>query len=243
MMMSNRRNRSRAAAPTNHCRMLAIALSIGALLLGLGPLAGSVAAQENSALPGAAAEPFHSITGFRSARWGMDEGQVREAIAADFGIPGTDIVTFTNPEEATTVLAAELPALSPGPGPATVYYVLGATSNKLVHINVIWVTSDAPTDEERTHVAVAGMQLANYFSALHWKPDGAVAGVSLAPGEVLTFAGVDPADAGVQVIVSGVPMTDEEGIPVPPTGPAMLHISYSARFGAPDIVVVEPGSF
>lgn len=34
-------------------------------------------------------------------------------------------------------LVAELPNLSPGPGPAAVYYVFGATSNKLMHMNVI----------------------------------------------------------------------------------------------------------
>lgn len=268
MMTLNRRNRSHITCHANRSRveslpeksmfrLIAIVLSIGAVFMCLGagaepvaaqensalPGARPVAAKENSALPGAGADTFHYITGFRSAKWGMDEGEVRQAIAADFQIPDTSIGQFTNPDEATTVLVAELPSLSPGPGPAAVYYVFGATSNKLMHINVIWTTSDTPTDDERTHIAVAGMQLANYFSALRWKPDGAVTGVSLEPGEVLTFAGVDPDDAGVQVIVSGVPMTDADGNAIPPTGPAMLHISYSARFGAPDIVTVEPGTF
>lgn len=87
------------------------------------------------------------------------------------------------------------------------------------------------------------MQLAYYFSALHWKSDGAVIWVSLESGEVLSFAGVDPNDEGVQVIVSGVPMTNNDGNAIPLTGPAMLLISYSARFGAPDVVPWNRGRF
>lgn len=245
MMKMNRRNRShiKSHPKKSMFRLIAIVFSIGAVFMWLGVVAAPVAAQEHSALPEVDAVPFHYITGFRSARWGMDEEQVRQAIVADFQIPDTSIGQLVNPDEATTVLVAELPSLSPGPGPAAVYYVFGATSNKLMHISVIWTTSDTPTDTERTHIAVAGMQLANYFSGLHWKPDGAITGVSLEPGEVLTFAGVDPDDAGVEVIVSGVMMTDEDGNAIAPNGPAMLVISYFARFGSPDIVTVEPGSF
>lgn len=141
------------------------------------------------------------------------------------------------------VLIANLESLSPGPGPASVFYIFGATTGRLMHINVVWATSDTPTAQERNHIAVAGQQLARYFESLRWKPGGAVSGVSLNPGEVLTFAVVDPSNAGVQVIVSGVPMVDAQGNDVPVSGPAVLQISYMERIGAPDVVMVESGTF
>lgn len=189
------------------------------------------------------AEDYHYITGFRSAGFGMDKTEVRAAIMQDFQVNDAAISEIVNLEQATTVLTVNLPSLSPGPGPASVFYIFGATTGQLMYINVVWATSETPTVQERDRIAVAGLQLAHYFESLRWKPEGTVSSVSLNPGEVLTFAGVDPDDAGVQVIISGVPMTDAEGHDIPGSGPALLQISYTARFGAADVVTVESGAF
>src|SRR5690625_6161118 len=114
MMEPNQRNRSNSLCPTNvaHARvksragrslssLIALVLAIGGVFMGLGVAAVPVAAQDSSALPGATAELFHYITGFRSARWGMDEAQVREAIAAAFQITDTGLSHFTNHAETT----------------------------------------------------------------------------------------------------------------------------------------------
>lgn len=223
--------------------LVAVILSFVTALVWLTVSAAPAAAQQDPAVPGAASDPFHYITGFRSARFGMAPDEVRAAIVQDFGVPEDAIEEILNLEQGTTVLAVVVPSLSPGPGPASIFYIFGATSGKLDYINVIWTTSETPTDLERERIAVAGLQLAYYFDNLHWKPDGRVSGVSLDPGEVLTFAGVDPKDSGVQVIITGVPMTDAEGNPVELSGPATLQISYSARFGAPDVSTIEPGAF
>lgn len=188
-------------------------------------------------------DDYHYITGFRSAHFGMNKAQVRAAIVRDFDVPEEAIEEILNLEQGTTVLAVAVPSLSPGPGPASIFYIFGATSGELNYINVIWSTSETPTDLERERIAVAGLQLAYYFQNLRWKPDGSVSGVSLNSGEVLTFAGIDPKDSGVQVIIAGVPVTDEAGNPIDVSGPATLQISYSAHFGAPDVATVEPGSF
>lgn len=146
---------------------------------------------------------YHYITGFRSARFGMTPDEVRAAIMQDFQVDDVGISEMVNVEQGTTVLAVNLASLSPGPGPASVFYIFGATTGQLMYINVVWATSEAPTAQERDRIAIAGLQLAHYFESLRWKPEGTVSGVSLNPGEVLTFAGVDPSDAGVQVIISG----------------------------------------
>lgn len=203
---------------------LAIAFSIG----------GGALAQSNE---------LHRIHGFRSASFGMTIDEVEAAIEQDFGLTDEDVTLLENPVEATRILVATVPQMAPGPGEAQLFYIFGATSGRLMHVNVVWGTSDTPTEDERNHIAVAGMQLARYFSDLNWKPDGALVGVSAGPSEVMLFIGVDPMDAGVEVFVSGVPMTDSLGQEIVPDGPAILRISYSARYGQPDVVSVEPGDF
>lgn len=186
---------------------------------------------------------LHHIEGFRSAHFGMSEEQVRAAIKNDFNIADDAIVTGENKDQATKVLKITLPQLSPGPGAASVYYIFGATSAKLMHVNVAWTTADKATKEQRDAIGVAGMQLARYFSDLHWKPNGTVTGFINQPTEVLLFAGIDPKDAGVEVIVSGIPTTDVDGKTTTPKGAATLSIRYMAHFAKPDVVTVEAGKF
>lgn len=181
----------------------------------------------------AMAEELHQITGFRSAHFGMTPTQVRAAIHTDFGVL-TQIHPVTDEQQHTRELQLQLPTLSPGPGPARVSYKFDTETQILERIHVFWVTGDNPTSEQRDAMGIAGMQLARYFSALNWKPEGAITGVSMKAGEVLTFAGVDPSDAGVQVIVSGVPTTDSNGKTTTPEGRAQLLVSYMAYYGTAD---------
>ncbi|OUN01319.1 MAG: hypothetical protein BAA04_11685 [Firmicutes bacterium ZCTH02-B6] len=186
---------------------------------------------------------YHRVAGFRSVRFGMTAEEVRQAIRRDFGVGEDEIESLLNLEQGTLVLAVTVPSLPPGPGPASVYYILGASTERLMYINVVWSTSEDPTDAEREQMVIAGLQLGNYFLRLQWRPEAIVTTVVLGPGEVVVFAGVDPDGAGVQVILRGVPMADEAGQPVPLSGPAMLQVAYAADFGQPDVITIEPGAF
>src|ERR1700722_307316 len=64
--------------------------------------------------------PPYQVTGFRDARFGMAEQEVRAVAVKDFALKPTDIPTSVNPVEGTTVLTAKLASLDPGPGPAVV---------------------------------------------------------------------------------------------------------------------------
>ncbi|MBO8141510.1 MAG: hypothetical protein H0Z37_04930 [Firmicutes bacterium] len=230
--------------------MLVVLLMAG-LVGGVAPAvrAQEVGVQANVDVPvesDAALEPgvqYHYVTGFRSARWGMTRDEVREAIKKDFNVDDSEIGETFNLDQGTLIMGVTVPSLSPGPGPASIYYIFGATSERLMYINVVWSTSDEPIEDERSRIIVAGLQLANYFQRLSWRPEAAVTSISLDPGNVVAFAGVDPDGAGVQVIMLNVPMTDEEGNPVELSGPSVLQVSYSARFGEPDVVTIEPGAF
>ena len=205
------------------------------LLLGFGTVMSMAANAQDGEL--------HRVTGFRSAQFGMTADEVRAAIERDFGLTGAAIREIENEREATLVLNVTVPQLEPGPGPAEIYYILGALSQQLMHVNVVWSTPDDPSADERDRIGIAGMQLARYFTELNWKPDGWVTGVSDAPGEVLLFAGVDPRDAGVEVLVRGIPTTAADGSTFVPDEQALLRVSYTRRIGQPDVVEVREGQF
>src|SRR3954468_4565990 len=66
-----------------------------------------------------------AVTGFRSARWGMTEAQVKTAIQKDFNISPDKVQTQENLSERTTVLTVTVDDLLEGVGRARVSYTLG----------------------------------------------------------------------------------------------------------------------
>ncbi|MEX1198178.1 MAG: hypothetical protein WEB57_09985 [Pseudohongiellaceae bacterium] len=185
----------------------------------------------------------HSITGFRSARFGMTLEEVAAAIRGDFGVDDADMTEIVNEEEGTLILQVTVPELAPGPGPAELYYILGAASQRVIHVNVIWSTGENPGEEARNRIGVAGMQLTRYFSERQWKPDGMASGMVTGPGEVVLFTGIDSDNAGVEVMVRGVPTTSADGTTTEPEGPALLRLSYMLQVGEPDVVVLPEDGF
>lgn len=215
-MIDRRRLAVRALLPT----MLALVCPAG------------TTAQQPATTPPQATSPYR-IAGFRHARFGMNPAEVRAAIAADFGA-AAPIATVANPAEGASALQTIVPTLEPGPGPATISYVFGATSKRLSRINVVWQTADAlPAQREQT--AAAAVQLTRYFEALPIRPDATVATTAIARDVTLMFAAVDKMGAAVELVVSGVglQMNAAPAAP-PPTGPAILRISYTRNAANPD---------
>jgi hypothetical protein len=73
-----------------------VALALCVLFIGLGSRA---QAQE---------PPKYEVTGFRDARFGMTEPEVRAAIKKSFAVKDADIKTSSNPTEGTTLLIARV---------------------------------------------------------------------------------------------------------------------------------------
>jgi len=185
----------------------------------------------------------HRVVGFRSAHFGMDAAQVRSAIARDFKPLPDSISMLKNPAENTQLLLLRLAELEPGPGPASISYIFGAKSNRLMHINVVWKTDGTPSDEARNKIAAAGMQLTNYFQSLSWKPGASALGLPNGANGVVLFVGSDPNNAGVEVRVSGVATYGAGSVATKPEGAAQLVLSYVADIKNPDIAAIKPGAF
>lgn len=182
---------------------------------------------------GPAARPLHEITGFRSARFGMSEDEVRAAVARDFKDHATLLQSAHHPDPRYSMLVLPLPSLAPGPGAAGVTYLFAGAAHKLVQVNVLWRTGDKPADADRTRMVSAGVQLADYFRKLAWRPDAATMGVPLGPNGLVLFSGIDPHKAMVEVTVTGVPLQARDGKVAPVDGPAKLRVAYMSNLGTP----------
>ena len=102
---------------------------------------------EKTQSPVAQTEPKPvQILGFRSARFGMDEAQVRAAIAKDFGIGEARVLKSLNEKQKTTILRIMAPRLNPKvpDHPTIISYILGHETEKLIQINLTWGTDLTP---------------------------------------------------------------------------------------------------
>lgn len=194
---------------------------------------GPGAAHAENAPAARAARPLHEITGFRSARFGMNEDEVRAAVARDFKDHAALLRPVQHPDPRYAMLVLPLPSLAPGPGAAGVTYIFAAREHKLVQVNVLWSSGDKPGAADRARMSTAGVQLADYFRALRWRPDAATMGVPLGPNGLVMFSGIDPHKAMVEVSLTGVPLQGRDGKTAPAEGPVKLRVAYMSSLGRP----------
>jgi hypothetical protein len=188
--------------------------------------------------------PKYEVTGFRDARFGMTEPEVRAAIKKSFAAKDEDIKTGSNPTEGTTLLSTRVNSLDPGPGPTIVTYIFGNKSKKLIQVNVAW-GEDAPNDANA--IIGAGARLERYFQSFSWRKDTTRMGVPVGENTVVLFAGEDEKKGAVRVIIDGVKYQmhreGKETSSPDPKGPPKLVINYIADRENPDIAKIEPGKF
>jgi hypothetical protein len=195
----------------------------------------------------APAAPIYTVKGFRSARFGMDEAGVLAAAAKDFGVADKDVQRVVNPGQGTRVLVIQVPKMDPGPGPATVQYILGAKSGQLIHVNVLWALPDTATAAQREQMIAAGLQLSKYYRGFEWAPRRALAEVPAGPNSVIAFAGQDAGGSVVELRMDGVsysrPVNGQMVQSPPAIGPARLRLAFDQNPRNPDIAKVEQGAF
>jgi len=191
--------------------------------------------------------PKYEVTGFRDVRFGMTEAEVRAALKKAFAVPDADIKTSTNPTEGTSLLVVRVGSLDPGPGSATLTYIFGNKSKKLIQVNVIWGEGapDHPTDANA--IIGAGTRLERYFQGFGWRKDTTRVGVPVGENTVVLFAGEDERKGAVRLVADGIKyQLNREGNQTTspdPKGSPKLVINYIADRDNPDIAKIEPGKF
>lgn len=188
-----------------------------------------------------AVEPT-SIDGFRSARFGMTEDEVRAAIAADFGVAADQIEAGTNALEKTTSLGVTVADLVPDSGPARVVYIFGYQSKALIQVNIVW---GALPGSDNDQITTAANLLVGYFRSQNYDPQKTAIGVQLANGALLAFYAEDADGSSVTLTVASRPAEEpaEEGAAEPAPEQLLMQLSYVGDFANPDIFQLAPGSF
>ncbi|MFZ3084434.1 hypothetical protein [Rhodoferax ferrireducens] len=192
----------------------------------------------------------YTVSGYGNAHFGMSVDEVKGLIDKDYPHTLGSLKDELDPVQKTRVLTLVAPELVPGPGPATISYVFGAASKKLIAVNVYWLVTGVATDAQQTQLTEAARVLAAGLVGYRWPIFTVARGHVLAPGVLLVFWGKDAAGGGIEVRLNGVTYTLEArqagaasaATPaslVSPRGPAQLRLSMVANVDKPDIEVLS----
>jgi hypothetical protein len=194
--------------------------------------------------PSASPAPAETgVEGFRSARFGMTEAQVRAAIKADFKVADAAIKASTHAVEQTRILQIAVRDLIAVGLEAQVAYVFGFRSKTLVQVNVIWSAADTAGAETVLAIANALRDLfAGQATAGRFTKESIVVNARAADGSIVAFRGADDKKRLVQALFASVQ--------TPPTAPggarqigAQLRLMYMLSPDNPDIQRPQPGQF
>jgi hypothetical protein len=178
------------------------------------------------------------ISGFRSARFGMTEAELRDAIVRDFGVKPEAIRSTENAAERTHVLLVTVPDLLPGGGKAELSYVLGYTTHRLIQIGIAWskAIDDSMTPEL---LASDGNTLRTYFLGRGFAPDTVTTDAAV-PGGLMLFRGSDAKGRTAMLILRGDLSGEGQHRTLTPSS---LVLYYLADPKNPDVFRLAPGSF
>lgn len=180
------------------------------------------------------------INGFRSARFGATEEELRPLIAKDLGVDPKDIRNEVHPVERTRSLVAVVENLLPDSGSAAVAYILGASSKRLMQVNVVW---SSPSADKTALERMAGTANALRDHLLHkgrYAKDRVVANAKLPDGSILVFQGEDDKHRMVSLHLVVSPPNDDAEKSI---GGVALRLSYIEKPGTPDVFKIAPSAF
>ncbi|AMA57371.1 hypothetical protein [Bradyrhizobium sp. CCGE-LA001] len=194
----------------------------------------SAAATENPA----AEDKIKAIDGFRSAKFGMNEADVRAAMAKDFNPKPDAIKIQDNASELTRSLLLSAPELLPNGGTAELSYVFGYKSKSLIQVGAVW-SKGADTAMTPEKLFSNANILRAHFMGEGFKPDSIAVNMPVAGGIVM-FRGSDAKDRSVILLLQGTFETKENNRVLTPTS---LLLFYVADAKSPDIFKLPPGQF
>lgn len=181
-----------------------------------------------------------AIDGFRTAKFGMTEGQVRNAVQADFKVSAAAITNTENQLQRTTVLGVQVPDLVPQGGTATISYVFGYQSHKLIQVNIVW----SPEIDPKTTPMMLyqdGESLQQYFASEGFPANRSTGNIAT-PNGVLLFRANDAGGNAVLLILSGTISKNPKDSSTA-LSPTTLTLAYAADALHPDVFQLAKGSF
>ena len=180
-----------------------------------------------------------AVLGFRSARFGMTEDEVRAAIEKDFGLEGDEVETSVPELARTKVLRVRVDDLIEETGPAVVNYVLGYRSERLFRVNVVWGTPVDPNTTAATINKVSTL-LQQYFEGQNFPPESVTRRLRVNNNTVMLLRAADLEGRTVALLL--------QQAQVQPEGEEarwayLLRLSYILDPENLDVYQLEPGDF
>ena len=182
--------------------------------------------------------PGFRLEGYGRLRFGMDTEQIKARLRSDFPQANPVLIDRIDAVSRSRVLTLELPALDPGPGVATISCVFGATSQRLIAVNVIWLAAGKASQTQETLWINAAAQLAKTYAAQPWPWFGTTYGTVVAPGESVVFTGLDEAGGAAEIKLQGITTASGSF-----SGPSSLRLTLVANASQPDIYRLAADSF
>lgn len=132
------------------------------------------------------------IDGFRSAKFGMNEKQVRRAIIKDFKVPKKFLFRNVDPKNKTTRLIFTVKDLILKGGVTQITYYLGYKSKRLIQVNLAWGKGVTPAEKNNSKLIVSASRiLSSYFKKQGFMKDKYLDDVQLKNGTIIMFRGQD----------------------------------------------------
>lgn len=191
------------------------------------------------ATPAPAGPVIAEVAGFRSARFGMTEAEVRSAIQKDFKVKADAIQSEENKAEQTHALVVQVADVLPGGGIASISYVFGFKTKTLIQVGLSWskASDDKMTAEQLFSNANV---LRSHFLSAGYKPDTISTNMPV-NGGILFFRGNDAEGHTTVLILQGTLSQGENNQRV--LTPTALVLLYIADPKSPDVYRLPAGSF
>jgi hypothetical protein len=152
---------------------------------------------------GAQEPPKYQVTGFRGARFGMTEAEVRQVAKKSFRVDDGQMMLTSDPASGATKLIVHVHELEAGLGVGRVEYLFGYRQHELFQVNVTWGRDTNPLLDNGDMLAAA-MRLQGYFLGFDWAYGTVQIGVPLDGRSVLLFGAADRDNGAVMVVVENV---------------------------------------
>ena len=175
------------------------------------------------------------ITGFRTARFGMKEPELREALAQDFGLSPASLAVTDAAGLGARTLSFLLDGLVPGAGVAQISYIFGYQGKDLIQISATWGGANRP-EAGAPQVEAAAAELKRYFRSLPLDPALVAFDLRQGDGSMVLARARDPQGHVAMLIRSDVP--DQAGVKRP-----MLQLVYIRDDKQPDVFRIQKGLF
>ena len=133
------------------------------------------------------------IDGFRSAKFGLNEKQVLEAITKDFKISKNKVKRNMASVSKNIVLTIHLPKFMEIGGPTNINYLMGYKSKKLIQVNATW-GAEVTKNFKPIDVVNLSDLLREHFIKKRYKKVGYTLNKKLKNGDIIIFSGRDQKD-------------------------------------------------